>query len=408
MKLLAPLFARRYLFSRKSRSVINWIAGVSCFALAMPAAAMVILLSVFNGFDGLIRSMASTFDADLTLSLRQGTSFNVTELDTEAMAQIEGVRSLSPVYEQQVMVGYGSGRIAATLRGVDDGYDRTVPLGEALYAGRFEVARGDVDYAILGRSLAYELGFRYYGDDDPPIEIYALGRGSFSSLLPMDAFNRRRAQVAGLFMLDARTEQKYIVTSLRLARELFDAEDHATAILVRLDRDADEKRVREELLRVAGGEYSVRNRYEMNPMLYRMITAEKRGIFLITLLVLFVASFSAVGALVMLIIDKRDDVETLRALGAPTPFIRRIFICEGLLIGATGGGAGLLLGLLLSLGQQHFGWIAMPADNFIISSYPVIFRWTDFIAAAAALVAVVSVVSVATTRRMISNPTRRP
>ncbi len=407
MKFLAPLFARRYLFSRKSRSVINLIAGVSCFALAMPAAAMVILLSVFNGFDGLIRSMASTFDADLTLSLRQGTSFNVTELDTEAMKRIEGVRSLSPVFERKVMMGFESGRIAATLRGVDDGYDRTVPLGEALYAGHFEVTRGDVDCAILGRSLAYELGFRYYGDD-PPIEIYALGRGSFSSLLPMDAFNRRKAQVSALFMLDAQTEGQYVITSLRLARDLFDAQDLATAIMVRLDDGADEKRVREELLRIAGEDFRARNRYEMNPMLYRMITAEKRGIFLITLLVLIVASFSAVGALVMLIIDKRDDVETLRALGAPTPFIRRIFICEGLLIGAVGGGAGLLLGLLLSLGQQHFGWIAMPADNFVISSYPVIFRWTDFIAAAAALVAVVSVVSVATTRRMISNPTRRP
>jgi len=406
MKLLAPLFARRYLFSRKSRSVINLIAGVSCFALAMPAAAMVILLSVFNGFDGLIRSMASTFDADLTLSLKQGTSFNVTELDTEAMARIEGVRSLSPVFERQVMVGYESGRVSATLRGVDDRYDRTVPLGEALYAGRFEVARGEEDYAILGRSLAYELGFRYYGDD-PLIEIYALGRGGFSSLLPMDAFNRRQAKVSALFSLDVRTEQQYVITSLRLARELFDAENLATAVLVRLDPDADENSVREELLRTAGEEFRVRNRYEMNPMLYRMITAEKRGIFLITLLVLIVASFSAVGALVMLIIDKRDDVETLRALGAPTPFIRRIFICEGLLIGAAGGGAGLLLGLLLSLGQQHFGWIAMPADNFILSSYPVIFRWPDFIAAAVSLLAVVSVVSVATTRRMISNQPRR-
>lgn len=407
MKLLAPLFARRYLFSRKSRSVINLIAGVSCFALAMPAAAMVILLSVFNGFDGLIRSMASTFDADLTLSLKQGTSFDVTELDTEAMARIEGVRSLSPIFEQQVMVGYESGRVSATLRGVDDRYDRTVPLGEALYAGRFEVTRGEKDCAILGRSLAYELGFRYYGDD-PPIEIYALSRGGFSSLLPMDAFNRRRAEVSALFTLDAQTEQQYVITSLRLARELFDAEGLATAVLVRLDPDADEARVREELLRTAGDAFRVRNRYEMNPMLYRMITAEKRGIFLITLLVLIVASFSAVGALVMLIIDKRDDVETLRALGASTPFIRRIFICEGLLIGAAGGGAGLLLGLLLSLGQQHFGWIAMPADNFVLSSYPVIFRWPDFIAAAAALLAVVSVVSVATTRRMISNQTRRP
>lgn len=406
MKFLAPLFARRYLFSRKSRSVINVIAGVSCFALAMPAAAMVILLSVFNGFDGLIRSMASTFDADLTLSLKQGTSFDVRELDMEAMARVDGVRSLSAIFERKVMVGYESGRLSATLRGVDENYDRTVPLGEALYAGRCEVARGDTDCAILGRSLAYELGFRY--GDDTPIEIYALGRGGFSSLLPMDAFSRRKAEVAALFTLDARTEQQYVITSLRLARELFDAADRATAILVRLDRGADEARVRGELLRLCGGTFDARNRYEMNPMLYRMITAEKRGIFLIALLVLIVASFSAVGALVMLIIDKRDDVETLRALGAPTPFIRRIFICEGLLIGAAGGGAGLLLGLLLSLGQQHFGWIAMPADNFVLSSYPVIFRWPDFIAAAAALLAVVSVVSVTTVRRMISNQTRRP
>ncbi len=405
MRLLTPLFARRYLFSRKSRSVINLIAGVSCFALAMPAAAMVILLSVFNGFDGLIRSMASTFDADLTLSLRQGASFDVRTLDTEAIARIPGVCSLSPIFEQQVMVGNGGRQLSATLRGVDAGYDRTMPLGEALYAGQFEVTRGDTDCAVIGRTLAYDLGIRPY-DEEAAIEIYALGRGSFSSLLPMDAFSRRQAEVAALFVLDARTEQQYVLTSLRLARELFDAEGRATALLVRLDRGADESRVREALLREAGGEFRVRNRYEMNPMLYEMITTEKRGIFLIALLVLIVASFSAVGALVMLIIDKRDDVETLRALGATTPFIRRIFIGEGLLIGAVGGGAGLLLGLLLSLGQQHFGWIAMPADNFIISSYPVIFQWPDFIAAALALFLVVGIVAVATTRRMIAKTSR--
>lgn len=405
MRLLTPLFARRYLFSRKSRSVINLIAGVSCFALAMPAAAMVILLSVFNGFDGLIRSMASTFDADLTLSLKQGASFDLRTLDTETLARIRGVRSLSTIFEQQVMAACGEHQLSATLRGVDDRYDRTMPLGEALYAGRFEVARGDEDLAVIGRAMAYDLGIRLY--DDTPIEIYALGRGSFSSLLPMDAFNRRKAEVAALFTLDARTEQQYILTSLRLAHELFDARDRATAVLVRLEDDADEERVREALLREAGEAFRVRNRYEMNPMLYEMITTEKRGIFLIALLVLIVASFSAVGALVMLIIDKRDDVETLRALGATTPFIRRIFIGEGLLIGAAGGGAGLLLGLLLSLGQQHFGWIAMPADNFILSSYPVIFQWPDFIAAALALFLVVGLVAVATTRRMISNQNRR-
>ena len=331
---LSQLFARRYLFSPKSHSVINLIAGVSVVAVAMPVAAMIILLSVFNGFEQLARSMCATFDADLTVMPVRGQTFDAAAIDTAAVAALPEVAALTLVAEQSVLLEHGERQVIARVRGVDDRYGEVFPVAASVTAGRYEVRLGDLDRVVLGQGMAYDLGVRSLADTR--IGIYAIRRGSFSSLLPLDGYTRRTVPVSGLYSLDAETESRYALTSLRLAQELFGYDGRATGLLVRLRDGADARAVVPAVERLADEAFAVRTREQMNPSFYRIVAYEKWGVFFISLLVLVVASFSVVGALSMLMIDKRDDVRTLRALGADTSLIRRIFIREGLLIGGLG------------------------------------------------------------------------
>ncbi len=348
---LSQLFARRYLFSPKSHSVINLIAGVSVVAVAMPVAAMIILLSVFNGFEQLARSMCATFDADLTVMPVRGQTFDAAAIDTAAVAALPEVAALTLVAEQSVLLEHGERQVIARVRGVDDRYGEVFPVAASVTAGRYEVRLGDLDRVVLGQGMAYDLGVRSLADTR--IGIYAIRRGSFSSLLPLDGYTRRTVPVSGLYSLDAETESRYALTSLRLAQELFGYDGRATGLLVRLRNGADARAGVPAVERLAGEAFAVRTREQMNPSFYRIVAYEKWGVFFISLLVLVVASFSVVGALSMLMIDKRDDVRTLRALGADTSLVRRIFIREGLLIGGLGAVIGLVLGVGCSLVQQR-------------------------------------------------------
>ena len=372
---LSQLFARRYLFSPKSHSVINLIAGVSVVAVAMPVAAMIILLSVFNGFEQLARSMCATFDADLTVMPVRGQTFDAAAIDTAAVAALPEVAALTLVAEQSVLLEHGERQVIARVRGVDDRYGEVFPVAASVTAGRYEVRLGDLDRVVLGQGMAYDLGVRSLADTR--IGIYAIRRGSFSSLLPLDGYTRRTVPVSGLYSLDAETESRYALTSLRLAQELFGYDGRATGLLVRLRDGADARAVVPAVERLADEAFAVRTREQMNPSFYRIVAYEKWGVFFISLLVLVVASFSVVGALSMLMIDKRDDVRTLRALGADTSLIR------------------------CSLVQQRYGLIRIPAETFLLRSYPVVFRPSDLLLVVAAFAAVAYSVSRLTVYSMI-------
>lgn len=397
--MLVFFIARRYLFSPKSHSVINRIAALSVVAVAMPVAAMIILLSVFNGFEGLIRTMTTAFDPDLTVTARQGTTFPVTELDTAALRRVEGVRALSFVLEQGALLEHGGRQATVTVRGVDDAYDAVLPIAETITSGAYGVRLGDLEQLVLGQTMAYQLGIRSLADAD--VAVYALRRGSFSSLLPAANFTRRTVPVEGAFTLDLETEQQYALISLRLARELFSYPGRASALLVAVAPGTDAAAVKRAVADVAGERFRVRTRYELKASFYDIMTYEKWGIFFISLLVLAIASFSVVGALTMLILDKRRDTATLRALGADTGFLRAVFRSEGGLICALGAGIGVILGVGASLVQQHFGLIEIPAETFLMKSYPVEFRLTDLAAVLIAFAAVAALVSDLTVRSMI-------
>lgn len=396
---LAHLFARRYLFSRKSHAVINLIAGVSAVAVAMPVAAMIILLSVFNGFERLARSMNATFDADLTVMPAKGQLFDAAAIDTAALGRLPQVAALSLVAEQSVLLEHGQRQVIARIRGVDDRYGEVFPVANTVTAGKYEVRRGDLDRIVLGQGMAYDLGVRSLADTR--IGIYAIRRGSFSTLLPLDGYTRRTVPVSGLYTLDAETESRYALTSLRLARELFGCNERASALLLRLRDGTDPAAARQAVAERVGEGFAVRTREQMNPSFYRIVAYEKWGVFFISLLVLVVASFSVVGALSMLMIDKREDVRTLRALGADTGLVRRIFIREGLLISALGAVCGLALGVGCSLVQQRYGLIRIPAETFLLRSYPVVFRPSDLLLVVAAFSAVAYSVSRLTVYSMI-------
>lgn len=395
--MLSLLFARRYLFSKKSHSVINIIAGVSLLSVAIPVAAMIILLSVFNGFESLVKSMASTFDADLTVSAVRGSSFECERIDTLKISQIEGVEAVSFVAEQSVMLEYKGRQMTASLRGVDDNYTSVLEIDKAISSGRYLVRLGDYDRLVLGRGVAHTLGLRSLAE---PVNIYSLRRNSFSTLLPIDGYKSCEAEVEGIFSLDAEAEQRYILGSLRQARQLFEMPSAATALVVRCgDKELD--RVKSEIEQIVGEEFEVKSRYQLDPTFYDIMTYEKWGIFFISLMVLIIAAFSIVGTLSMLIIEKRDEQITLRAMGADHRLITRIFIGEGLLIGAIGGAIGIAIGVGVTLAQQHLGIVKLPVESFAVRSYPVELRIADLVAVIVAYIGVVGVISTLTTLKMI-------
>ena len=399
--MLPQFFARRYLFSPKSRSVVNLISGLSVVAVAMPVAAMIILLSVFNGFESLVKSMCSAFDADLTVTPRQGQTFAADAVDTAAVARIDGVEAFSFILEQSALLEHAGRQATATVRGVDDAYGEVFPLAEAIPSGEFRVRLGDLERLVMGQSMAYMLGVRTLADAD--VNVYAVRRGSFSSLLPFDNYTRRTVPLGGVYSLDLETERTYVLASLRLAQELFSHPGRVSGLVVRLREGADAERVRQALEQRLGGEYRVRTRYELRASFYRIMTYEKWGIFFISLLVLLVASFSVVGALAMLIVDKRRDIATLRALGADTSLVRAVFRSEGLLICGLGALFGVVLGVGASLVQQHFGLIGIPAETFLTKSYPVEFRFGDLVVVLAAFGLVAYVISNITVRSMVKH-----
>lgn len=401
---LQSLFARRYLFSSRSRSVVNLIAGVSVAAVAMPVAAMIVLLSVFNGFEELVRSMYSVFDAELTVTPRRGVTFPVDAVDTAAVARVEGIRGLSFTLEQGVLLRCGGRQAATVLRGVDDAYAELLPLDDLLTAGTWQVRLGDLERLVIGQSMAHALGIRSLADAE--VEVYALRRSGFSSLLPAGNYTRREVPVGGVFMLDQASELDRALSSLRLAQQLLGYPGQASSLVAALGPGADPDAVRRQVAQLLGDDFEVRTREELRASFYRLMSYEKRGVFFIALLVLVMASLSVVGALAVLIVEKRGDTATLRALGATTRTIRSLFRAEGYLICLLGALLGVVLGVGAVLVQQRFGIIEIPAETFLTASYPVRFRWGDLAATLFSFAVVAWLLSRLTVGSMIKNNDR--
>lgn len=396
---MTMLFARRYMRSRKSLSVINIISRVSIFAVAIPVAAMVILLSVFNGFDSLVKGMYTAFDPDLLVLPAKGKVLDAAEFEAREPGGMPGVGAYSHILEESVMLEYRGRQTLATLRGVDPAYEHVVPIRSLMAMGEYRLSDGDVQQAVLGQGLAYNLTLRVNFND--PLRVYAPTRGQFSPMLPLAGLSGGTLVPGGVFALDADTDNSFVISSIDFARELLNYEGRSSGVAIKLAQGLKPESAKPKVQEHLGGGYDVKTRYEQKASMYKILKYEKWGIFFIIFLVLVIASFSIVGSLVMLIIDKRPDIDILITMGGDIPFVRRIFTDEGMLIGVAGTVTGIVIGMLVCLLQQRFGFVKLGGQTFLVDAYPVVMRWEDIAVITAATVAVNWIITKLTVSRMI-------
>lgn len=396
-------FALKYLTSRKSHSVINIIATVSLLAVVVPVAAMVILLSVFNGFESLVRDLYKVVDADIEITTQGGIS-TTDELLRHKIVESEGVEAVSAVVERQALLVYRDNRVAVRLRGVDKEYKRVVPIESHLSLGNAEVELGELDRLVLGEGVTYELGMYAMAAGD--VEVYSLGGGQIGSIMPTFAMRSEKLDVCGTLVIDQQHASSFALTSLRAASRLFGTEDRADMLLVKVKEGVSHSRVAEQLQEVLGKEYIVTLREDKNAGFYAIMRYEKWAVFFVSLLVLIIASLSIIGTVIMLVIEKQDERQTLLSMGADNAFIRGVFVREGLLISGLGGAIGLVIGVAITLAQQHFGFVKMPNGNFLIENYPVELQAMDLVVIFVVFVAVALVVSLVATSTMIKREER--
>jgi len=360
--------AARYLFSRKSHSIVNIISVLSALAVAVPTAAMIVLLSVYNGMDDVLRSMYGHFDPQIKISASQGRYFDATEGLIDTLRSTDGVEVVSQIADENVFVTYGDRSAIVTMRGVDSLYDRLVPIGSMMAAGEYSPSLGDLDRAVVGAGIAYNLGVNIAVRRK--IEVFTYD-GSAASLLPMSFYRSEALQPVGVYQLDAETDGRYMLVPLRFARGLLARDGKVTALGLRLADDADEQAVQKSLRAMLGDRFKIQNRFEQKETVYRIMAYEKIGIFFIILMVIAVSSLTLVASVVMLVADKEPQLFTLGSMGATVCYMRDIFFVQGVFISSAGVAAGLLLGLALAFVQQRFGLIAIGGGSLIIDTYPV-------------------------------------
>jgi lipoprotein-releasing system permease protein len=377
---LSLFIARRYLLAKKSQNVINIISAISVVGVATGTMALIVILSVFNGFDSLIKSLFSIFDPELEISLVEGKTFMV-EGDGrfEAVRNHPGVAHFTEVLEENTLLMYGDRQHIAVMKGVSENYPRQSGLEEMIVEGNFRLwGEYDNEFAVVGLGMANMLGIGL--NFVTPLEVYVPRRTASLTIIPEQAFNRRLIFPSGVFSVEQEFDMNYFIVPISFARDLLEYDYQVTSVELGLYANFRESVMMEELQEILGDEFRVRNRYQQHEWLYRVMETEKWAIFLILSFILLVASFNIIGSITMLIIEKKKDIAVLKSMGAGESLIRKIFLFEGWMISAVGAFAGLVLGFVISYAQMEFGIIKLyGAGTFIIDAYPVELRSMDFV-----------------------------
>ena len=375
--------ARRYLFSKKSTNVINIISGISVVGVAVATMALVVTLSVFNGFSDLVASLFTSFDPQIELTPKEG---KTAPADDPLLAQVKALPQIevaTECVEDMALAIYGDRQAMVFIKGVEDNFDQQTHIREILYGdGEYELHAADMDYGILGIRLAEQLGtgYRFY----EPLQIYVPRReGQVDLTDPEDGFVTDELYSPGVLFCvqQAKYDMNYILTSIGFARRVFDQQGMLSSLELRLKAGSDFEAVKAEVKRIAGERYYVKDRYEQQDETFHIMEIEKLIAYIFLTFILMVACFNIIGSLSMLIVDKRNDVITLRNLGANDHQITQIFLFEGRMISVMGAVIGIAIGLLLCWAQQTFGIIALgrSAGSFIVNAYPVSVHYSDVV-----------------------------
>ena len=375
--------ARRYLFSKKKHNAINIISGISMCGVALATLALVCTLSVFNGFQDMVAGFFTAFDPELKITIREGKVFEPQGAAFQEVRSLPEIGVWTETLEENAMVQYKDRQAMAIIKGVEDNFEELTSIDSLLYgAGEFILHDSIVDYGVLGVELISELGTGLQFVD--PLQVYAPKRNVRVNMAnPSASFNRDYLFSPGVVFVvnQQKYDARYILTSLSFARNLFNYDTEVSAVELKLKPGADVTAVQRKIARILGDEFVVLDRYEQQADVFRIMEIEKFISYLFLTFILAIACFNVIGSLSMLILDKREDVETLRNLGADDRLIARIFLFEGRLISLFGALSGIVLGLLLCYIQQRFGIISLGGGNgsFIVDAYPVSVHVTDVV-----------------------------
>lgn len=374
--------AKRYLVSKKSHNIINIISAISVAGVGVGTMALIVVLSVFNGFEELVKSLYNTFDPDIKITLLEGKAFDPAAIPRETITTMPGVISYTEVVEENVLLKHKAEQFIVTMKGVSEDFLIQNPLDSMLFDGELLLRSDEVNYTIMGYLVAYKLGIRLY-DPINPIVVYVPKRTKKALTSLEGSFNTGSLAASAVFAIQQEIDSKYIIVPLDFSRNLLEYEQgEVTSVEIRLQPGADVEEVQDLIQETIDvKDFDVKNRFQQQELLYKIMKSEKWAIFFILTFILIISAFNVIGSISMLILDKRKDIAILSGMGASRKLIKRIFMTEGMFVSLFGAIAGLLLGSFLCFLQMEFGLIRLgEANAFIVPYYPVRMELIDFLA----------------------------
>ena len=342
-------------------------------------AALIIVLSVFNGFEDVIKNLYNTFNPDFVITSEKGKTFHISTFPLERVESLKGITGIARVVEEDALFKYRENQFIAKIKGVSDNYRNISQIDSTIIEGLFVVSEGNSDFAVIGAGVAWYLDVNI-NDIRRFLSVYVPKRGKASSFNFSNAFNNEIIHPAGVFSVQQEFDEKFVFVPLRFARQLLEYEDEVTSIEIFLEKGKDTDQIKSELETILGSNYKIKDRFQQNATLYKLLRSEKMAIFLILVFILILASFNMIGSLSILIVEKLKDIAILKSMGAEKSLIKKIFTAEGALISLSGAVLGLVIGFILLLLQVQFGLIKLGSaeGSFIIDAYPVKMLPLDF------------------------------
>lgn len=374
---LSFFIAKRYLISKKSNNAINVISWISIVAIAVTTAALVIVLSAMNGLTSVVADLYHAIEPDFKITSVNSKYITNKEELTKKIKSIPGIKGISYSIEENALIKLDDKQAIITVKGVDSEFKNLTQFDTVVVEGNYRFSYNNQYYGVFGRGIAGTLGINV-NDFVSPISIYAPRRGKVESINPEDAFNKLSISPAGIFSLNDDFDFKYVLIDLKAAQQLFDCPDAFSIIELSIDDKKNLESIQAQLQQTLGANYQIKNRYQLNDVLFKTLETEKLWTFLILAFILVIATFNIIGALTMLIIEKKKDIKTLYNLGADQKFIQNIFMQEGFLITSVGAVSGLILGLIVCVLQQQFHFVTFD-EQYVIPYYPIKMQLNDFV-----------------------------
>lgn len=390
--ILSFFIAKRYLLAKRKRNFINIISVISMVGVAFATAALIIVLSVFNGLEQLLRSLNTAFDPELKIEAVKGKSFEFTPALKKKIESVKGVRIVTDVIEDYAYLRYRDADMVVTIKGVSNNFVDHHRLDDHISEGRLRLHENGINYAVVGSGVQYLLSIAIE-TNIYPLQVYYIKNLKSGTLDISKLYARRDIQPGAVFKVEKNIDESYVLLPLDFVQDLMDYGNKRTSLEIKTEKGASTTEVQKQLKSLLGSTFSVLTNEEQHKDLYKLLKMEKLFVFISLTLLVIIASINIFFSLMMLAIDKKKDMAILSAVGAEGSLIRRIFITEGALVAFWGALAGLALGGTICWLQDTFGLVGMGMDNAIVNAYPVKLKAIDFMITACAMVAITFAIS---------------